>query len=79
MDQHRHQHLLRRFLPKVDKCAAAGDEKGIAKVMYTGWILYAAMFALAAFLSTYALQSGISAFVAAFPACLSTALKLPVV
>ena len=48
------------FLPKVDKCAAAGDEKGIAKVMYTGWILYAAMFALAAFLSTYALQSGIS-------------------
>ena len=55
------------FLPKVDKCAAAGDEKGIAKVMYTGWILYAAMFALAAFLSTYALQSGISAFVAAFP------------
>ena len=35
--------------------------------MYTGWILYAAMFALAAFLSTYALQSGISAFVAAFP------------
>ena len=47
--------------------AAAGDEKGIAKVMYTGWILYAAMFALAAFLSTYALQSGISAFVAAFP------------
>ena len=43
------------------------DEKGIAKVMYTGWILYAAMFALAAFLSTYALQSGISAFVAAFP------------
>ena len=38
------------FLPKVDKCAAAGDEKGIA-----------------AFLSTYALQSGISAFVAAFP------------
>ena len=58
------------FLPKVDKCAAAGDEKGIAKVMYTGWILYAAMFALAAFLSTYALQSGISAFVAAFPAWL---------
>jgi len=55
------------FLPKIDKCAAAGDEKGIAKVMYTGWILYAAMFALAAFLSTYALQSGISAFVAAFP------------
>ena len=55
------------FLPKVDKCAAAGDEKGIAKVMYTGWILYAAMFALAAFLSAYALQSGISAFVAAFP------------
>ena len=58
------------FLPKVDKCAAAGDEKGIAKVMYTGWILYAAMFARAAFLSTYALQSGISAFVAAFPAWL---------
>ena len=58
------------LLPKVDKCAAAGDEKGIAKVMYTGWILYAAMFALAAFLSTYALQSGISAFVAAFPAWL---------
>ena len=55
------------FLPQIDKCAAAGDEKGIAKVMYTGWILYAAMFALAAFLSTYALQSGISAFVAAFP------------
>ncbi len=47
--------------------------------MYTGWILYAAMFALAAFLSTYALQSGISAFVAAFPNGLSTALKLPVV
>ena len=67
------------FLPKVDKCAAAGDEKGIAKVMYTGWILYAAMFALAAFLSTYALQSGISAFVAAFRHGLSTALKLPVV
>ena len=59
--------LYAGFLPKVDKCAAAGDEKGIAKVMYTGWILYAAMFALAAFLSTYALQSGISAFVAAFP------------
>ena len=63
------------FLPKVDKCAAAGDEKGIAKVMYTGWILYAAMFALAAFLSTYALQSGISAFVAAERACACSILK----
>ena len=42
------------FLPKVDKCAAAGDEKGIAKVMYIGWILYAAMFAIAAILSACA-------------------------
>lgn len=47
--------------------------------MYTGWILYAAMFALAAFLSTYALQSGISALWQPSPNGLSTALKLPVV
>lgn len=55
------------FLPKIDRDAAAGNEKGIARTMYFGWFLYAILFAVAAFLSVYALQSGISAFVAAFP------------
>ncbi len=55
------------FLPGVDKAAAAGDEKGIARSMFIGWFLYAGLFAVAAFLSVYAFQSGIAAFVAAFP------------
>lgn len=55
------------FLPSVDKAAAAGDEKALARIMYFSWFLYSALFALAAFLSVYAFQSGISAFVAAFP------------
>lgn len=55
------------FLPKIDRDAAAGNEKGIARTMYFGWILNSALFAIAAFLSVYALQSGIAAFVAAFP------------
>lgn len=55
------------FLPGVDRAAAAGDEKGIARSMYIGWFLYAGLFALAAFLSVYAFQSGIAAFVASFP------------
>lgn len=55
------------FLPGVDKAAAAGDERSIARTMYFGWFLYSAMFAIAAFLSVYALQNGIASFVAAFP------------
>ena len=47
--------------------AAAGNEKGLAQTMYFGWLLYSAAFALAAFLSVYALQNSIASFVAAFP------------
>lgn len=54
------------FLPKVDRDAAAGNEKGLAQTMYFGWLLYSAAFALAAFLSVYALQNSIASFVAAF-------------
>lgn len=35
--------------------------------MYIGWFLYGILFAVAAFLSVYAFQSGIAAFVNAFP------------
>lgn len=55
------------FLPGIDKAAEAGDETVITRRMFQGWILYAGLFALAAFLSVYAFQNGISAFVSAFP------------
>ncbi len=55
------------FLPSIDKAVAEGNEKALERKMYFGWILYAFLFALAAFLSVYAFQSGISAFVNAFP------------
>lgn len=59
--------LYAGFLPGVDRDAAAGNERGVARRMYTGWFIYAFLFALAAFLSVYAFQSGISTFVASFP------------
>ena len=59
--------LYAGFLPAVDKAAAAGDEKKIGRIMFTGQFIYAIAFAIAAFLSTYAFQSGIAAFVNAFP------------
>lgn len=55
------------FLSRVDKAAAVGDEKTIAKVMYIGWGLYSVLFAAAAFLSVYAFQNGIRVFVESFP------------
>lgn len=55
------------FLPAVDRAAAAGDEKKIGRIMFTGWILYSFMFAIAAFLSVFAFQNGIRAFVDSFP------------
>lgn len=55
------------FLPAVDKAAAAGDEKKIARIMYYAWFLYSGLFALAAFLSVYAFQGGIRIFVESFP------------
>lgn len=55
------------FLPSIDRDVAEGNEKGLEKKMYIGWFLYSFLFAVAAFLSVYAFQSGISAFVNAFP------------
>lgn len=55
------------FLPSIDRAVAEGNEKGLERKLYFGWVLYAFLFALAAFLSVYAFQSGISAFVNAFP------------
>ena len=59
--------LYAGFLPAVDKAAERGDEKAIGRIMFTGQFLYAILFALAAFLSVYAFQSGIAAFVNSFP------------
>lgn len=59
--------LYAGFLPKVDKAAAAGDEKTVGKIMFGSMFLYAGLFTVAAFLSVYAFQSGIAAFVNAFP------------
>ena len=39
----------------------------LEKKLFTGWFLYGILFAVAAFLSVYAFQSGIAAFVNAFP------------
>ena len=55
------------FLPSIDKAAAEGNEKVLEKKLFTGWFLYGILFAVAAFLSVYAIQSGIAAFVNAFP------------
>lgn len=55
------------FLPSVDKAAAEGDENKIARIMYVGFFLYAILFTIAAFLSVYAFQDGIRAFVESFP------------
>ncbi len=55
------------FLPSIDKAAAEGNEKVLEKKLFTGWFLYGILFAVAAFLSVYAFQSGIAAFVNAFP------------
>lgn len=59
--------LYAGFLPSVDKAASRGDEKTIGRIMFAGMFIYAGLFALAAFLSVYAFQSGIAAFVNAFP------------
>ena len=58
------------FLPGVDKAAAAGDEKKVGRYVFGSMFLYAGLFAVAAFLSVYALQDGIAAFVNSFPAWL---------
>jgi len=58
------------FLPGVDRAAARGDEKTLAKYVFGGQILYAGLFAVASFLCVYAFQSGIAAFVGMFPAWL---------
>ncbi|MEY8522848.1 PTS sugar transporter subunit IIC [Lachnospiraceae bacterium 38-10] len=55
------------FLPSIDKAVAEGNEKVLERKMYIGWFLYGILFAVAAFLSVYAFQSGIAAFVNAFP------------
>lgn len=58
------------FLPGVDKAAARGDEKALARYVFGAQILYSSLFAIAAFLCVYAFQSGISAFIGMFPAWL---------
>ena len=55
------------FLPSIDKAVAEGNEKVLERKMNIGWFLYGILFAVAAFLSVYAFQSGIAAFVNAFP------------
>ena len=55
------------FLPSIDKGVAEGNEKVLERKLFTGWFLYGILFAVAAFLSVYAFQSGIAAFVNAFP------------
>ncbi len=62
--------LYAGFLPGVDKAAEEGDIKALTRILFTGQFLYCILFAIAAFLSVYALQSGISAFVNSFPAWL---------
>lgn len=59
--------LYAGFLPAVDRAAENGDEKAVGRIMFTGQFIYSFAFALAAFLSVYAFQSGIAAFVNAFP------------
>ncbi|MBR3358819.1 MAG: PTS sugar transporter subunit IIC [Solobacterium sp.] len=59
--------LFAGFLPAVDKAARRGDEKAIGRILFTSQFIYAGAFALAAFLSVYALQDGIAAFVNSFP------------
>lgn len=59
--------LYAGFLPSLDRAAAAGDEKAMGRIVIGANILYAALFAVAAFLSVYAFQSGIAAFVNMFP------------
>lgn len=55
------------FLPAIDKDIAEGSEKVLQRNMLIGWFLYGILFAIAAFLSVYALQNGIATFVNAFP------------
>lgn len=59
--------LYAGFLPALDKAAEDGDEKKMGRIIIGSQMLYAAFFALAAFLSVYAFQSGIAAFIGSFP------------
>lgn len=58
------------FLPKLDKSAREGDAKTMGRIVIGSTLLYAGLFAVASFLSVYAFQSGIAAFVNMFPAWL---------
>lgn len=55
------------FLPSLDKACDEADGKKMGKIVVGAMFLYAAFFAIAAFLATYAFQDGIAAFVNAFP------------
>lgn len=59
--------LYAGFLPALDRAAAAGDEHKMGRIVIGAQLLYAALFAIAAFLSVYAFQNGIAAFVNMFP------------
>lgn len=59
--------LYAGFLPRIDRDAAAGNEKGITRAVFVSWGLYAALFALAAFAAVYLLQAPLAAVIGLFP------------
>lgn len=55
------------FLRPLDKAAAAGDDKKFTQIVFLAWFIKASTYAAITFLSAYALQEPIQAFVNRFP------------
>lgn len=63
------------FMPKIDAYAKEGDTKKFIRLVLFGPFLYMLMYALLIFLSVYAMQQPIIAFVNSFPEFLVHGLK----
>ena len=55
------------FLQPLDKCAAEADTKKFTQIIFLSWFIKAGTYALLVFLSAYALQAPLQAFVNSFP------------
>lgn len=63
------------FMPKIDAYAQAGESNKIMRLVLFGPFLYMVMYAILIFLSVYAMQEPIIAFVNSFPEFLVHGLK----
>lgn len=67
--------LFSGLMPKLDAYAKAGESKKITRLVLCGPLMYMIMYAVLIFLSVYAMQAPIVAFVNSFPEFLVHGLK----